>query len=401
MYSNSSISPNPHLQRHRVPGWRERIRQFVEPPPGTSETESRRGRALAWILVTLFVLVAIALIITQMFGTSPGRIAIYTVLLSGLLVLLFFAFTLNRSGRYTTAAWITVTTAMFGTWGSIALDRAILFGDVVPMVYIALSIILCSLLLSVRVTAVLAAIQFLGLALVPIYYPETTSINWPSLLAFIFFTAVLGVVTNLLHRKDLEQIERQTLQLKESEANLRELSIRDPLTGLFNRRYMEETLERELSRAERLNAPLGVIMVDVDHFKIFNDTYGHAAGDVLLCELGSALHVHIRGGDILCRYGGEEFVLILPGASLNVMRARAETLRVHAKHVRITYDGQRLPPIAISLGVAIYPEHGVTQSALLRAADLALYQAKHQGRDRAIIFEEHADESVTPIEHTA
>lgn len=171
------------------------------------------------------------------------------------------------------------------------------------------------------------------------------------------------------------------LRLRET---LRNQSIRDALTSLFNRRYMEESLDRELHRAAREQYAVGVIMVDLDHFKNFNDTFGHAAGDALLSELGLFLREHIRGGDIACRYGGEEFVLILPEASLEIARQRAELLRQEIKHLHVQYEGQPLGTITMSLGVAAFPEHGVTGGALLRAADAALYRAKHEGRDRVM-----------------
>jgi diguanylate cyclase (GGDEF)-like protein len=169
------------------------------------------------------------------------------------------------------------------------------------------------------------------------------------------------------------------LLLRES---LREQSIRDPLTGLFNRRYMEESLEREISRAERNNSTVGLIMIDVDHLKRVNDAFGHAAGDTLLRELGRVLRVHIRESDIACRYGGEEFTLILPEASREVARERAELLRQEVKRLRFNFEAVDFPRMSVSLGVAVYPDHGLTGEALLRAGDAALYRAKHQGRDR-------------------
>ena len=123
---------------------------------------------------------------------------------------------------------------------------------------------------------------------------------------------------------------------------LREQAIHDSLTGLFNRRYMEETLKRELSRAARKNVPLGIIMLDLDHFKQFNDTFGHSAGDALLRELGVFFQSHIRGEDIACRQGGEEFMLILPEASLDNTRKRAEHLGEEVKHLNVQYRGQSL-----------------------------------------------------------
>lgn len=162
---------------------------------------------------------------------------------------------------------------------------------------------------------------------------------------------------------------------------LQSQSIRDPLTGLFNRRYLEESLEREIHRAIRQNQPLSVIMLDVDHFKEFNDSFGHDAGDAVLRELGMFLHSSIRSTDIACRYGGEEFTLILPESSLESTRARAENLRLGVKNLQVQHRRQFLERISLSLGVACFPDHGTHGDLLIRAADAALYRAKKQGRD--------------------
>jgi diguanylate cyclase (GGDEF)-like protein len=172
------------------------------------------------------------------------------------------------------------------------------------------------------------------------------------------------------------------LRLQET---LRGQAIRDPLTDLFNRRYMEESLAREIRRARRGSTPLGIIMLDIDHFKRFNDTYGHEAGDVLLRAMAAFLKAHVRGEDIACRYGGEEFTLILPGASLQVSKQRAEFIREGVKDLSVSHESQSLGPVTLSLGVAIFPDHGETGDAVLRAADMALYQAKQEGRNRVIV----------------
>ncbi len=171
------------------------------------------------------------------------------------------------------------------------------------------------------------------------------------------------------------------LRLRE---NLRQQSIIDVLTGLFNRRYMEETLERELRRAARAKCPLGIIMADIDHFKNFNDAHGHAAGDILLGELGSYLRSHIRAEDVACRYGGEEFTLILPGSDLKATAGRAESLRSGVSSLRVEYGGHTLETVTLSFGVAAFPKHGASGAELLRAADKALYRAKREGRDRVV-----------------
>ena len=181
-----------------------------------------------------------------------------------------------------------------------------------------------------------------------------------------------------------ERIQAQEALLK-SQALLREQSVRDHLTGLFNRRYMEETLERELLRASRKHLSLGIIMLDVDEFKHFNDTYGHAAGDAILRELGNLLLKHVRREDIPCRYGGDEFIIVLPDASQVVTSERAEHICKNAKQSHVQFEGQILEAVTLSLGVAVFPKDGSTSAAVLKAADDALYRAKHDGRGRVVV----------------
>jgi diguanylate cyclase (GGDEF)-like protein/PAS domain S-box-containing protein len=162
---------------------------------------------------------------------------------------------------------------------------------------------------------------------------------------------------------------------------LRSQSIRDPLTGLFNRRFMEESLELEIRRAARNQRTLGMIMIDLDHFKYFNDNFGHEAGDLLLKELGILLKSNIRGEDIACRYGGEEFTLILPEGTEAVTRQRAEFFKDAIQRLDVHFRGHPLGKMTASMGVAVFPDHGRTAKALVEAADKALYRSKSAGRD--------------------
>jgi diguanylate cyclase (GGDEF)-like protein/PAS domain S-box-containing protein len=174
---------------------------------------------------------------------------------------------------------------------------------------------------------------------------------------------------------------------------LTRLSIRDPLTGLYNRRYMEASLEREIKRAKRRGASLGVIMVDVDHFKTFNDVHGHEVGDAILRKLGAFFEKSVRGEDIACRYGGEEFILILPDTGIDDLMRRAETMRTRAKEeVAVVQRGKTLT-ITLSMGVAVFPEHGASGEETLGAADQALYRAKSEGRDRIVKAADRSDYS--------
>jgi diguanylate cyclase (GGDEF)-like protein len=163
---------------------------------------------------------------------------------------------------------------------------------------------------------------------------------------------------------------------------LRNQSIRDPLTGLFNLRYLEETLEREISRCARSGKPLGLMMMDIDRFQEFNDTFGHPGGDALLSELGGLLASVTRVEDAACRYGGDEFVVLLAESPLDVTLRRAEEIRRAARRFTITHDGSVLDAITVTVGVAVYPDHATDMAGLLRAADEAMYEAKHAGGDR-------------------
>jgi len=153
---------------------------------------------------------------------------------------------------------------------------------------------------------------------------------------------------------------------------------------LYNRRFLEETLERELARAQRNRAPLALIMADVDHFKSFNDTYGHDAGDAVLRAVAKTLKGHIRGSDIVCRFGGEEFTLVLPESALDAARKKTESLRRVISALALSHDGAALGTVTMSFGLAIFPEHGNTNDELIRAADKALYEAKSRGRNRVV-----------------
>ncbi|MGH9495368.1 MAG: sensor domain-containing diguanylate cyclase [Candidatus Sulfotelmatobacter sp.] len=181
-----------------------------------------------------------------------------------------------------------------------------------------------------------------------------------------------------------EQVGLSITNLRLREA-LRNQSIHDPLTGLFNRRYLEEMMQRETRRAVRAEHGLGVLILDLDHFKKFNDTYGHDAGDAVLREAASFLTKSVRAEDIVCRFGGEEFVVVLPMADLKATYARAERIRSRLHELTVLHNGQSLGIITASIGVAALPEHGTSPKGLIEAADAALYCAKREGRDRVVV----------------
>ena len=162
---------------------------------------------------------------------------------------------------------------------------------------------------------------------------------------------------------------------------LQHQAIRDSLTGLFNRRYLDETLRREMDQAVRADEPLTFALLDVDHFKQFNDSFGHDAGDALLKAVGDVLTKQMRVGDIACRYGGEEFALVYPGMCEEVAARRLETIRTEIGKLSITHRGKLCKPVTVSAGLAVYPAHASDTDSLINAADQALYKSKDTGRN--------------------
>jgi diguanylate cyclase (GGDEF)-like protein/PAS domain S-box-containing protein len=188
-------------------------------------------------------------------------------------------------------------------------------------------------------------------------------------------------------RKIHEDLLSLVDQLKRREESLREQVNRDSLTGLFNRRYLDDSLSRELSLAWRRSASLSLAVLDIDHFKGLNDVFGHDAGDLALRECARVLSKNLRKSDIACRLGGDEFALVLPDSSLADTKERVEQICALIKEVEMRFDGRVLGTMALSVGIAASPQHAFTARELLRAADAALYAAKRNGRGQVIPYE--------------
>ncbi|MBP7690377.1 MAG: diguanylate cyclase [Anaerolineales bacterium] len=181
-----------------------------------------------------------------------------------------------------------------------------------------------------------------------------------------------------------ERLQQQLAEIRALQAQLREQAIRDTLTGLFNRRYLDETLPRELAEAARAGQPLSLAAIDLDHFKAINDSFGHEAGDAVLARVGQLLAAGIRAGDIACRYGGEEFIIVLPGAPLEAAHARVDQWRAELAALTIAY-GEAGLRVTFSAGLAGFPAHALSPAGLLSIADQALYQSKAAGRNRVTL----------------
>jgi diguanylate cyclase (GGDEF)-like protein len=358
---------------------------FAEPAATVPESERRRSRLLAWLLLTMILLMALALVVVLIADESDrARRSLYLQVIPALMIPVLVAWGLNRKGRYRAAAWLTVAAAVAAPWVSLIMDPVVLRGDLVPLAYVTLGILLSSVLLPARVTVVLAIVQGVALSLVALLAPSGEALNWPSLLSFLFFTALLAIISNVISQRDMRQIDLQAAELAIIAERLRNESIRDHLTGLFNRRYMDEALEREIDRALRNQAPLGLIVLDIDYFKDVNDRKGHLVGDMVLQEIGTLLSENVRRFDVACRCGGDEFVLILPDAPVSATEERAERLRQEIGDLRVALADEVTVTPTVSIGVAVYPDHGSSGEEVFVSADAALYAAKSQGRDRVV-----------------
>jgi len=182
-----------------------------------------------------------------------------------------------------------------------------------------------------------------------------------------------------------EVLSNQLDEINKLRDELQEQAIRDPLTNAYNRRYLSEFLDREVARAERENKPVTIVIMDMDNFKQFNDTYGHKCGDVILQSITKFLQEHSRRGDVVCRYGGEEFVILMPNVSLEIGYERADMWRQDFSESAIEYDGMKLFA-TFSAGVATFPQHGMTGDVILQAADKALYKSKDAGKNKVLQY---------------
>ena len=198
---------------------------------------------------------------------------------------------------------------------------------------------------------------------------------------------VITTVRDITDRKNMQsELQKANEAYQSLHATLREQATRDSLTGLYNRRYFNETIERELARAKREDYPVSVIIMDIDLFKEINDSYGHAVGDEALRLLSGLININIRAGDIAYRYGGDEFVVVMPGASIETARDRADMV-CQAFNAALVHESGQSVSATISVGIAIYPEHGDKGSEILHNADLALYKAKQSGRNHVCVWE--------------
>lgn len=196
--------------------------------------------------------------------------------------------------------------------------------------------------------------------------------------------AQLEIARSALKREVIKRLRTERDMTLENQ-QLRAQSVRDPLTGLYNRRYLEESLSREQSRAKRSGRPLGMMMTDIDYFKRCTETFGQSAGETMLRAAGRCMESMARSEDILCRYGGEKFVLVMTNAAPEILLRRADALRTALTKLCVEHEHRSIGPITLSIGLASFPDQGSSAAEVLHAADTALNQAKLAGANRIVV----------------
>jgi diguanylate cyclase len=395
------------------------LKQWFDPPLFEGDGEKTRQAALLTAILTAVWFYNIALILIELIG---GNFPLNLILLNvfGSLFLLLLRQWLQRGNvllvggilESTAFVWVTLAAVNLGTIRTPTTASYIVVVIVAGALFGWRGFLFSTLASSMAVLGLIAA-ENVGLLPAPDYTVNLTQwFTYTGLFAvtggLAFYTMRITQLALTRAEKEIAERERAEIERTQAEealkdanqqlrihlteieqlqAELREQALRDPLTGLYNRRYMDEVIAREIARSERENRQLSIIIADIDHFKKVNDLYGHRVGDIFLVEIASLLKAHVRDYDAVCRYGGEEFLMILPGASVDSACKRAEVIRKKCAELVIQHDDQDLR-VSMSFGVATYPVHGCVAEELLAKADQALYRSKDTGRNRVTIWEE-------------
>ncbi len=386
------------------------ISRWLRSPVFDGDDDKTRRADLINKIAIGFLAFAIAVFVGNLIGGKTPFIAIVINVIAFCLLLPVLGW--SRSGRLSLAQGWLLVVAFVCVTGAIASLGTIR----VPVTSLYLAGVIVSGLLFDRPGIIYAtaacSISVFGLiwaenaGLLPLPNRSVGFPQWVTYTALCGFTGTLvyslnrvtkdalaRAETELGQRKLIEEalnIANQKLSQRVEEVEylqqeLREQALRDSLTGLYNRRYLNDALDRELARAKRDRSPLSLLMIDVDHFKKVNDTHGHHFGDQILAQLAILLTTHARGSDIVCRYGGEEFLVLMPGTGEDFARSRAEEIRQKSE-LLIGQMEERVVHVTLSIGIAVYPAHGENWDEVVRKADNALYQSKHEGRNRVTVW---------------
>ncbi len=337
----------------------------------SDKTQDVRRQLLKWLQPCILVLLCVVLFLTMRIN-APGSYErqAYASLIVLLAVIDILAYWAAARQRVRLSSLLIIALSLIGSWTSIIIDSRLGLTEFFPLIYVTITVLLSGVLLPIVHTIILAAVQLMVLTYVVLHSPALMQLNWASFLSYVFIVSVLCIVANYI----------STHQLK----SFQESSIRDHLTRLLNRRYFDATLEDKVQRGILRDFTYGVMLMDIDNFKKYNDTYGHATGDIILQRVATFLSEDLDRHAIVCRYGGDEFAIILPDTNHRQLYAVAEMLRTDVKTLDITDVCNAQDKLSLSIGLAMFPDNGETADVLMEHADRNLMLAKELGKDRVM-----------------
>jgi len=335
------------------------------------DNQDIRSQLLLWLQPFIFVLLVIACIFSlRIIPSGSFEKQAYSLLIGFLVCIDGIAYIATFRHNYRLSSLLTVTLALVGSWGSISIDSQVGLTEFFPLIYVTITVLLSSVLLPLLITITIASVQFAVLIFLLCTTPALMAYNWASFITFVLITSVLSIVANYI----------SSYQLK----HFKESSIRDHLTGLLNRRYFDVTLEDNIQRGTSKGFTYGIMLIDIDNFKTYNDQYSHATGDLVLQRVASFLSDTLDGHAIVCRQGGDEFATIIPNTDHENLFAIAQRLRTEVKSLNITDICKIGVQLSITIGLALFPENGNTAEDLMAFADRNLMLAKELGKDRVM-----------------
>jgi diguanylate cyclase (GGDEF)-like protein len=306
----------------------------------------------------------------------------YIVLVTVVFLLILIAILLYSQKKFVLSSYILVLSGTIGPWWSALVDPSILQGNLLPLVYIAIPILLSSFFLPTGIMISISVIQIIGLVLFAFYFNFNLAGGISSLVFFLIFILTSSMTFIIRNKHNKRIISKQILDLENQ-------SMHDPLTGLYNRRFLGGFLEREFARLNRSGGDLSIIILDIDHFKQYNDTYGHACGDDVLVNISKLLNTNFRSSDIICRYGGDEFLIVLNDSTIDDALLKAQALQKLVAEKTVICEVGSDVQATLSIGIAGFPTHGRTHSDVIRSADQALHLAKEKGKNRIEVFNQN------------
>ena len=316
-------------------------------------------------------------VLLYLFFFSPASIqnkSDYQLLVAVETAIVFAALIMNLRGHFHLSSNLFILAGIIGPWWSAYMDPTVLSGNIFPLAYTVVPILFSSFFSPVHATISVGIFQVLALVWFIHLGDFDLSQGAASLFFFVLFMFGFSLVFNIQNRKNREIISNQFMELEE-------LAVRDPLTGLNNRRFLLEFLEVELARLTRQGQPLSLLMLDIDDFKHMNDTCGHSDGDAIILAIADALKVHFRDSDIISRYGGDEFLILMSGSSADHASERARELQQKIADKAFGQNCKDVRSVTVSIGIASFPINGQTVDSLIKAADAALYRAKALGKN--------------------